>query len=293
MTKKILLLISVLIVLALTVAICSDINSSTIPAHFEAPTPTPTLQVQATPTPTPTPTLETSTPSPTPETPTPTPAPTPTPTPTPFSNGLIVAIDPGHQAVGNYNLEPVGPGATTQKAKVASGTRGVSTGVPEYRLNLDISLQLRDELIERGYTVVMIRETNDVNISNAERAKLATDAGADIFVRVHANGNENSSVRGMLMISTSRNNPFVSHLYADNRALSEAILEAMVAETGANNRGIVEMDDMSGSNWSTIPVTIIEMGFMTNAAEDELMQTADYQHKIVIGIANGIDNYFE
>ena len=210
----------------------------------------------------------------------------------PGSNGIIVAIDPGHQRQGNYRKEQNGPGSTVTKAMVAGGTKGVATGVPEYELTLAISLLLRDELIARGYEVFMIRETHEVDISNKTRAEMATEAGADIFVRVHANGSENSSSNGILTISPTSRSPYIPALYSRSLALSQCILDEMVASTGAKNMGIWETDTMTGINWSTMPVTIIELGYMTNPEEDRLMQTPEYQQKLVEGIANGIELFF-
>ncbi len=210
----------------------------------------------------------------------------------PVTGGHVVVIDPGHQKKGDSTQEPNGPDSSVMKARVAGGTSGRTTGVPEYELTLDISLKLRDELEARGYTVYMTRETHDVNISNMERALYASSVGAEIAVRIHANGSEDTSVSGALALAPSSENPYVSYLASESQSLSKCILDAYCDATGMGNKGVVSSDTMTGINWSTVPVTILEMGFMTNPADDTNMQDAEYQQKMVQGIADGIDTYF-
>lgn len=208
------------------------------------------------------------------------------------SNGIIVAIDAGHQAKGNSEKEPIGPGSSTMKAKVASGAVGVVTKLPEYQLTLDVSEKVKRILEERGYQVVMIRETNDVNMSNAERAQIANESGASVFVRIHANSLDSSTVHGTLSMCQTADNPYNGGLHAQSYSLSKIITDAICAATGSKNRGVQETDTMSGINWCTIPVTIVEMGFMSNPEEDQKMAQDEYQELIAAGIANGIDAYF-
>lgn len=209
-------------------------------------------------------------------------------------NGRKVAIDPGHQGyhVDMSDIEPLGPGSQEMKAKATSGTEGRFTGIPEYELNLSISGQLRQELENRGYEVMLTRQDNDTAISNRERALLAAEFGADIYIRIHANGSDDAGTNGALTMVPSSGNPYVSHLHDKSQALGEAVINAYCQSCGIQNLGVQLSDNMTGINWSQMPVIILEMGFMTNESDDTNMQNADFQILMVQGIANGIDQYF-
>lgn len=210
--------------------------------------------------------------------------------------GLIsepcVCIDAGHQKRQNSGVEPLGPGSSQMKMKCSSGTQGRWTRIEEYELDLAVSLKLQKILEARGYRVVMTRTTNDVDLSNIDRAKIAEDGGADILVRIHANGLDSSAANGAMTICMTKKNPYNARLYDRSYALSKSILDNLVSSTGCRREYIWETDTMCGINWATMPVTIVEMGYMSNEREDKLMATDAYREKLAIGIANGIDEYF-
>lgn len=208
--------------------------------------------------------------------------------------GILVALDPGHQGwhVDMSATEPNAPGSDVMKTKATSGTSGTYSGIPEFQLCLDIAIMLKSELESRGYDVLMTREDNDTAISNSERATLANDAGANISVRIHANGSENPAAQGALALITSPDNPYTGNLYNDSVRLAEQVLEAYCAATGLSNQGIQQNDTMTGINWSKIPVMILEMGFMTNEGDDLKMADSNFRILMVQGIADGIDQYF-
>lgn len=276
-------LYKVAVIAVVTLVLCGcGAAKETAPAESSDVFPTPVV----TQTPTPEPTAPTATPTPTP---TPTNMPTPTPTEAPF----VIAIDAGHQRKGNYDKEPNGPGSDITKAKVSSGTAGTSTGIPEYELTLAVSLYLKDELLARGYEVIMTRETHDVDISNVERAVIANDAKAAAFIRVHADSSDSASAKGVMTICQTPENPYNAEWYEESYELSKLVLEEVVAATGAKKRRVWKTDTMTGINWTTVPTTILEMGFMSNPEEDKLMATEEYRRKIAAGVANAIDKYLQ
>ena len=206
--------------------------------------------------------------------------------------GKLICIDAGHQATPNTDTEPVGPGAEDKKAKVSAGNTGVTTGTEEYELKLEVALKLQSALEARGYTVKMIRTSNDVDISNAARAELANSDKADAFIRIHANGSTDTNASGVMTVCQTKDNPYNADIYDSCKRLSADVLSGMAAATGANSEGVWETDSMSGINWCKVPVTIVEIGYMTNSEEDQKLVTSDYQNLLAKGIADGIDAYF-
>ncbi len=203
----------------------------------------------------------------------------------------LVVIDAGHQSVGNYETEPIGPGSSEMKAKVTGGTSGTTSGVAEYELTLALALKLQTLLEAKGFEVIQVRTSNDVNISNIERAEIANSAGADAFIRIHANGSEDTSVSGAMTICQTPGNPYNGSLYEESRALSECVLDELTAATGCRREYVWETDTMSGINWAQVPVTIVEVGYMSNPQEDLLLAQDDYRGKICEGLAAGIERY--
>lgn len=204
---------------------------------------------------------------------------------------FVIAIDAGHQNFGMSDTEPNAPGSSIMKAKVTSGTIGTVTHIWEHELNLDVAMRLKKLLLDAGFSVVMIRESGNVTISNIERAEIANKYGVDAFVRIHANSASNTDAKGALTMCQSKNNKYNGELYGDSYALSKLIIDEFCTATGLGNRGVTETDTMTGINWCQVPVTIVEMGFMSNAEEDRIMATEEFRQNAANGIFVGILRY--
>ncbi len=209
--------------------------------------------------------------------------------------GIKIGLDPGHQKVSNTELELVSPNGTEMKKKVSSGTQGRFTRVPEYVVNLQAGLKLKAALEALGAEVVMTRQSHDVNISNAERAVMMNNAQVDCWLRIHADGSDDPAKEGISVLVPTPGCMDTSdaNVAANSASLAGCLIENTVAQTGAVNRGIKSRDDQTGFCWSKVPVCNIEMGYMTNEKEDNLLVTSAYQDKIVKGLADGFVEYFQ
>ena len=134
----------------------------------------------------------------------------------------------------------------------------------------------------------MCRTSQDVDISNAQRAEIANSNNVSAFIRLHCDSSTSSSATGTLTLAPSTSNPYCANIASESQTLSKAIVNNICNVTGSRNRGVSIVDNMTGLNWSKVPVTIVEMGFLSNPQEDQLLASDDYQNKIVQGIVNGI-----
>ncbi len=208
--------------------------------------------------------------------------------------GRSIGINPGHQKKGNYDKERESPEAgSTLKAKVTSGTQGVSSRVPEYVVTLQVGLKLRDKLEAMGARVLMARTTHAVNISNGERARAMNTAGVQVYLSLHCDGNNSRSITGIHTIMPAKRGYQTGDVLAKSQKFAALIQEESLKGTGAKDKGCYPRSDLSSLNWAKMPTCLIEMGYMTNVAEDKKLVTGAYQDKLAQAMAKAIQRYFE
>lgn len=204
----------------------------------------------------------------------------------------VICIDPGHQTKGDMSQEPVAPGSSEKKFKVSWGTQGVATKIPEYELTLSASKILKKDLEQMGFKVIMTRETNDVNITNSERAIFANDNNADLVIRIHADGSDDSSTTGASLHIPSQDSQYTSKIYPESNECAK-LISLQMKQDGFKVNDIYQRSDLTGFNWSKVPVVLVEMGFMSNPEEDQKMAETSYQEKMMKSVAEGAQAYFE
>jgi N-acetylmuramoyl-L-alanine amidase len=203
-----------------------------------------------------------------------------------------IVIDPGHDSRANSDTEPIGPGSRMRKIKDGGGTRGVVTGTPEHVITLQISKRLRTALVARGYCVTMTRDrATGRSMGNVARARIANRAGAALFVRVHADGSTNRRQHGSSMLYPARRKGWTDDVLPASYNAAKLLQRELVARLGSRDNGIVPRGDLTGFNWSDVPVVLAEIGFMTHPTEDRRLGDAKYQQRAALGLARGIERF--
>lgn len=205
----------------------------------------------------------------------------------------IIVIDPGHQEKGDNSHEPIGPGATATKPKVSSGTAGVATRKPEYKLTLEASVILKQLLEKEGYEVYLTRDTHQINISNSQRAAIANKKQADLFIRIHADGSTNKNTRGFSVLVPGKNNHYTAPIFTESEKAGKSILATVKPHVPIFGQGLFYRTDLSGFNWAKVPTVLIEMGFMTNPTEDRLLSDSTYLTNLMNYMTTGVNQYFK
>ncbi|ELC8441269.1 N-acetylmuramoyl-L-alanine amidase [Clostridium perfringens] len=203
---------------------------------------------------------------------------------------VTICIDAGHQEKGDSKLEPIAPWSSNKKPRVSSGTAGVGTKNREYEINLEVAMILKELLNKEGYNVVMTREKNEVSLSNRERAEISNNSKADISIKLHCDGSNNSGKRGASILIPSSETKQLSSIYGESKKYGDVLCETL-KENGIKVNGVFERKDMTGFNWSQRPVVILEMGFMSNWEDDRLLGDKLYQQKIADIIVKSLEKY--
>lgn len=202
-------------------------------------------------------------------------------------NKKTVVIDPGHGARGNKEKEKQSPDSDVMKIKDPGGAEGVSTKVPEYEVNMKVSLKLKDLLEQNNINVIMTKTDNNTSPGNIERADIGNINNADLSIRIHCDSADNQSVQGVSMLVPDSVGD-AKDISAISRKYGQIILNDLVTEVGMNNRGVNTRSDLTGFNWSKVPVVLVEMGFMSNPKEDNLLNDDTYENKLAKGLCDGI-----
>lgn len=204
----------------------------------------------------------------------------------PVSKKTIV-IDPGHGNHSNLEKEKQSPDNDIWKIKDGGGAQGVVTDIPEYDVNMKVAVKLKNFLEQNNFNVIMTKITNEESPGNIERAEIGNKNNAALEIRIHCDSSDNQSVSGASMLVPEKVG-YAVDISDISTNYGKIILDSLVNTCGMKNRGVVPRADMTGFNWSKVPVVLVEMGFMSNPNEDKLLSQDAYQEKLAQGLGNGI-----
>lgn len=208
------------------------------------------------------------------------------------STKKTIVLDPGHSSKSNLQKEKTSPDSSEMKIKDGGGASGIVSKTPEYEINMKVALKLKDLLEKEGYNVIMTKTKNEESLGNVDRAEIANKNKADLVIRLHCDSSEKENTRGASMLVPGAVG-YASSISKVSKKYGETILASVVKSAGMKSRGVIERKDLTGFNWSKVPVVLIEMGFLSNPQDDSLLNSDEYQYKIVKGIMEGTNTLFK
>ena len=210
---------------------------------------------------------------------------------TPITKPIIIVIDPGHGKFISLEKEPNAPGSSIMKAKSVVGASGNVSRVAERDINLIVALQLRNLLDHAGYQVIMTHVDNSTNPSNIERITIANDVKADLMIRIHNDSSTNTAIHGASVLVPG-NVGYAGPIVDISRQYGTIILDTLIDQMGMADRGVITRKDQTGFNWSHVPVITVEMGFLSNANEEQHLINPAYQIHLANALFRGIQICF-
>ena len=205
-------------------------------------------------------------------------------------SGVTVCIDPGHQGVPIKLSEPLGPGLSGRRISNNGQAQGTVTRRKESVVVLEIGLKLRNALLLEGADVVMTREDQQTAVSCVRRAEIAAEGGADLLIRLHCDSSSDKNRRGIhvyLPLSSDYAKQVADP--ATYRTYGDALYGAICEATGIHRGSVVQNNSYCTSNWATMPAFLVEMGYMSNAQDDAMLSTEEYQEAIIRGMVDGLE----
>ncbi|MBM0271912.1 GBS Bsp-like repeat-containing protein [Streptococcus suis] len=176
-------------------------------------------------------------------------------------------------------------------------------GVHEKNLALSVSNKLRENLLKYGINVLMTR-TGDYDVDfKTERSRMTNASNADLFISIHFNAT-GAGVSNSSGIETywyqydpeyqpkinkeMHNNPT---RLAESEILANKVQESLIKETGAVNRG-VRRETFAVLRETAIPAILVELGFMDNPSELQVIKQDSYHTRLAKALAQGVMNWY-
>lgn len=190
--------------------------------------------------------------------------------------GLTIVIDPGHGSIQ--------PGGWADPGAIGPG------GLYESEVVLDIGRKVAHLLNQAGATVILTR-SGDTALTLEGRAQIANDVQADAFVSIHANASASPRQKGTsVYFYAPYDSPLGDQRYT-RKHLAQSIQTEMVRSTGLLDLGTLE-SNFKVLRETVIPSVLVETAFISNPAEEKLLQDPQFRSKIAQAIARGIERHF-